>query len=642
MKRRIYLRMKSLSHAQEIILRALPWKERLETEEVPVKEALGRVTAQPLFARRSLPPFNAAAMDGIAVRAEETFSASDQTPLILEVGEQAFWVNTGEPLPPKTNAVIMVEEVHVLGPEKVEIRAPAYPWQHVRKIGEDVVAGELLFTASHRLSPWDLGALLAAGHIRVPVKMRPRVIIIPTGDELVAPEEASSEILSSGKTPEFNSAMIAALVEEWGGVAEVRPIVPDHWEALKEALHQALASAPHLVAILAGSSAGSKDYTAQLIEEEGRLLLHGVTMMPGKPVVFGVVQGCGVIGVPGYPVSAVLAFEKLMKPAFEAMYGVRLPERPRLRARAGRKIPSRLGVTEFVRVKLGEVAGKKVFLPIKRGAGAITTLTRAEALLTIPEHCEGILSGEECELEILRPERDLATTILVVGSHDLALDLLAQFLKEKAPLYDLSTAHVGSLSGLVAIREGLAHLAGTHLFDPESGEFNIPYLKQYLPETPVKLVHFAFREQGLILPRGNPKGIRSLEDLVREDVRFINRQPGAGTRVLLDYYLEKLGINPSQIKGYEEEETTHLGVAIAVATGRADVGLGIRAAARLLGLDFLPLFEERYDLLVRADFYSSPIFALIQEVLTSSSFREQVLALGGYEVSRMGELLYEA
>ncbi len=634
--------MQSLEEAQKTVCQAHPWEKSLSPEEIPVREALGRITAEAIFARRSLPPFNAAAMDGIAVRAEETFSASDQRPLVLKIGKQAFWVNTGEPLPPGTDAVIMVEEVHELSPEEVEIRAPAYPWQHVRKIGEDVVAGELLFTASHRLTSWDLGALLAAGHLTVKVKERPRVVIIPTGDELVPPEEASEEVLSQGKTVEFNSTMIAALVEEWGGNPKIMSIVPDQPEKLRESLRQALSFRPHLIAILAGSSAGAKDFTAQLVEEEGRLLLHGVTMMPGKPVVFGLVAECPVIGVPGYPVSAVLAFERLMKPAFEAMYGIRLPERPKLKARAGRKIPSRLGVTEFVRVKLGEVAQKRVFLPIKRGAGAITTLTRAEAILTIAEHSEGILAGEECEIEILRPERDLATTILVVGSHDLALDLLAQFLKEKAPLYDLSTAHVGSLSGLVAVREGLAHLAGTHLFDPESGEFNIPYLKRYLPDTPVKLIHFAFREQGLILPKGNPKGIRSLEDLARQDVCFINRQPGAGTRVLLDYHLEKLGLHPSQIKGYENEETTHLGVAVAVATGRADVGLGIRAAARLLGLDFIPLFEERYDLLVRADFFVSPVFSLLQEILASSSFRKKVLSLGGYEVSRMGELLYES
>ena len=642
MKRRIYLRMEGLPRAQEIVRQALDWSGLLGAEEVPVRRALSRITAEAVFAKRSLPPFNAVAMDGIAVRAEETFAASDQNPLILRLGEQAFWVNTGEPIPAGTNAVIMIEDLHQVGPEEVEIRAPAYPWQHVRKIGEDVVAGELLFTACHRLAPWDIGALLAAGHLTVPVKQRPRVVIIPTGDELVSPEEAREEDLASGKTVEFNSAMIAGLVEEWGGEPEVFEIVPDNLEALKAALHEALSRKPHLVAILAGSSAGSKDYTAQLVEEEGRLLLHGVTMMPGKPVVFGVVSGRGIIGVPGYPVSAVMAFERLMRPAFEAMYGVRLPERPKVSARSGRKLPSKLGVTEFVRVKLGEVAGNRVFLPIKRGAGAITTLTRADALLTVPEHSEGILAGEECHLEILRPEKDLATTALVVGSHDLALDLLAQFLKERHPLYDLSTAHVGSLSGLMAVKDGLAHLAGTHLFDPESGDFNIPYIKRYLPGVPVKLVHFAMREQGLILPKGNPKGIKSLEDLAREDVRFINRQPGAGTRVLLDYYLRKLGLSPSQIKGYENEETTHLGVAVAVATGQADVGLGIRAAARLLDLDFLPLFEERYDLLVRADFFDSPLFSLIREILASSAFRKKVLSLGGYEVSRMGELLYES
>ncbi len=642
MKRNIYLRMKGLHEACNLVLRASNWEDLLEEEEIPVREARGRVTSRALYAKRSIPTFNAAAMDGIAVKAEETFSASEFQPLRLRLGKQAFWVNTGEPLPPRTNAVIMIEDLHQTDQESVEIMAPAYPWQHVRKVGEDVTEGELLFTKGHFLEAWDLGALLAAGYLTVPVKRRPQVVIIPTGDELLFPEEAQEESLRQGKTVEFNSVVLASLIEEWGGRCEVLPIVPDNFEALKEALDQALARKPQLVAILAGSSAGSKDYTAMLIKERGELLFHGVTMMPGKPVLFGVVEGKGVFGVPGYPVSAVMAFEKLVRPVFEAMYGASLPGRPSLEAYAGRKIPSRLGVTEFVRVRVGQVAGKKVFLPLKRGAGAITTLTKAEAILTIPEHSEGVLAGEKCRLEILRPGRDLESAILVVGSHDLGLDLLAEFLKKRDYRLELSTAHVGSLSGLVAVRDGLAHIAGTHLFDPESGTFNIPYIKRYLPDTPVKLIHFAFREQGLILPPGNPKGIKSLEDLVRPEIRFVNRQPGAGTRVLLDYHLERLGLDPKEIQGYENEENTHLGVAVAVATQQADVGLGIAAAAKLLGLEFIPLFQERYDLLVRKDFFSSRAFALILEVLRDRAFRDKVAGLGGYEVSRMGELLYEA
>jgi putative molybdopterin biosynthesis protein len=362
-------------------------------------------------------------------------------------------------------------------------------------------------------------------------------------------------------------------------------------------------------------------------------------MMPGKPVVYGLVKDTPVIGVPGYPVSAVVAFGELMRPVFEAMLGVRLPARPRVKAVSGRKVPSRLGITEFLRVKVGEVAGRAVFLPLKRGAGAITTLTRADGIVRIPEHSEGVLAGEEMEVEVLRPERRLSHTVLLVGSHDLALDILAHFLHQRAPLYDLSLAHVGSLSGLMAVRDGLAHMAGTHLFDPESGDFNLPYIRRYLGETAVRLVHFAWREQGLMVPRGNPKGIKTLSDLAREGVRFINRQPGSGTRVLLDYYLEKEGISPAEINGYEVEETTHLGVAVAVATGQADVGLGIQAAARLLSLDFIPLFRERYDLLVRGDFFESEVFSLIREILSDKLFQEQVAALGGYEVSEMGKVL---
>ncbi len=641
MRRRIYLKKKTLAEARELILKSCPWEEFLAPEKVPTRRALARITAEALYAKVSVPAFNAAAMDGIAVRAEKTFSASEYSPLRLKIGEEAFYVNTGEPLPPETDAVIMIEEVHNVSPTEVEIMAPAYPWQHVRKIGEDVVEGELLFPPAHRLAAWDLGALLATGHLEVLVKERPRVAIIPTGDELLPPEEATPELLSAGRTVEFNSTMIAALIEEWGGVAEVFSIVPDRREEIKARLLEAIKDF-HLVVVLAGSSAGAKDHTANLIEELGELHLHGVAIMPGKPAVFGLVQGRPVFGAPGYPVSAVIAFEKLMKPAFEAMYGVKIPDRPRVEAYCGRKIPSRPGTREFLRVKVGEVAGRRVFITLKRGAGAITTLSRADALCEIPEEFEGLAAGEKTPLELLRPEKDLSKTALVVGSHDMALDILAEFLKRRAPKYELSLAHVGSLSGILAVRDDLAHFAGTHLFDPESGEFNIPYLERYLKGKPAVLVHFAYREQGLILPKGNPAGVKGLEDIARQGLRFINRQPGAGTRVLFDYYLKKLGLSPRDILGYENEETTHLGVAVAVATGRADVGLGICAAARLLGLDFVPLFRERYDLLVRRDFFEGELWREIAGILSSEEFRRRVASLGGYDVSEMGKILYES
>ncbi|OAG27618.1 molybdopterin biosynthesis protein [Thermodesulfatator autotrophicus] len=641
MKRRIYLRKKSLEEAIKITLEAFPWKDFLKSESVPVKKALGRITAEAIYARRSVPAFNSAAMDGIAVQAEKTFGAHESHPLRLKIGKEAFFINTGEPLPSETNAVIMIEEVHQISKDEVEIMAPAFPWQHVRKIGEDVVEGELIFPPSHRLASWDLGALLATGHLEVAVKEKPRVAIIPTGDELISPEKATEELLKDGRTVEFNSTMITATIEEWGGEAQVFPIIPDIPEEIEKAIFKALEADFHLITVLAGSSAGSKDHTANLIEKEGELLFHGVGIMPGKPAILGRLKGKPVLGVPGYPVSAVIAFEKLMKPAFSAMLGVRLLERPKVIAKAGRKIPSRLGTREFLRVKVGEVAGEKVFMQLKRGAGAITTLTKADALCEIPEEVEGLEAGSKVTLEILRPEKDLARTALVLGSHDMALDIMEEFLKREAPEYDLSLAHLGSLGGLLALRDNLSHFGGTHLFDPETGEFNVPYIKRHLPETPLVLVHFAYREQGLIVPKGNPKKITRLEDLAREDVTFINRQPGAGTRVLLDYHLEKLGINPRQIKGYESEETTHLGVAIAVATGRADVGLGILAAARLLSLDFVPLFRERYDLVVRKDFFLSPFWQKIASILSSRAFQERVLSLGGYDVSEMGKVLYE-
>ncbi len=637
-RRRVYLKMASLEEAKRRFLEAFDWTKFLGEEEVFTKEALGRVTSRPVYAKRSVPAINCAAMDGFAVSAEDTFGASETNPVRLVVGKQAFPVNTGEPLPPKTNAVIMIEFVHFLEEDLIEIRAPVYPWQNVRKVGEDVVEGEMLFTQNHLIRPWDIGALLATGHLKVWVKERPRVVFVPTGDELITPEEAERSWRPE-KTVEFNSAVLSATVREWGGSSEVFPIVRDDYSEILEALESAAKEEPHLIAVIAGSSAGAKDFTAEIVEREGRLLVHGVQMMPGKPVVLGEFRGRPVVGVPGYPVSAVFAFEEMVRPVFEKMLGIRLPERPKERAICGTKVPSKLGVTEFLRAKAARVGEKVVFVPIKRGAGAITTLTRADVVVRIPENSEGILQGTECEIELLRPERGLERTVLVVGSHDIALDLLSEFLKRRGSDLELSTAHVGSLSGILAVRDALAHMAGTHLFDPESGEFNIPYIKRYIKEGSVRLVRFVTREQGLIVKKGNPKGIRSLKDLTREDVRFVNRQLGSGTRVLLDYHLKQLGIDPSLIRGYEDEETTHLAVAVRVATGEADAGLGIKAAALLLNLEFVPLFKERYDLLVRGDFFEGRPFKEILSVLRDEEFLRAVEELGGYETEGAGEVI---
>ena len=603
-------------------------------EDVPLTEAVGRITAGPVWAAVSSPHYHSAAMDGVAVRAEDTYGASRTLPKRLEIGEQGQWVDTGNALPPQFNAVIMVEDVQRVGEHEIEILASVAPWQHVRPLGEDLVATELVLPENHVIRPTDLGAMAAAGVQTVPVRHRPRVAVLPTGSELVS----LGSPLAPGKIIESNSLVMASLVTEWGGDPTRWPIVPDELDKLSEAIQEALAT-HDLVLINAGSSAGSRDYTARAVRSQGELLVHGVAIRPGHPVVIGVAQGKPVLGIPGYPVSCVLTMDLLVKPLLYRLLGVAQPPSPKLQAVMTRKVLSPLGQDEFLRVKLGKVAGRYVATPLARGAGVMMSLVRADGMVRIPRYSEGINAGETADVDLLRPAWEIDNTIVVIGSHDLTLDLMGSELRRSFPHLSLSSSNIGSLGGLLALQRGEAHLAGSHLLDEDTGEYNVSSIRQVLAGKSIVLVNLVYRGQGLIVPKGNPRGVASLRDLTRRDVQFVNRQRGSGTRVLLDYELKKAGISPEQIQGYQREEFTHTAVAAAVASGTADAGLGILAAARALGLDFVPLLKERYDLVVPADVYDSPLLKPLFEIINSSGFRTKVEQLGGYDTSDMGKLL---
>ncbi len=637
MARNVYLNMKTLAEARRLVVERLGPLGRRERETLPVPEAVGRVLAEPVFAALSSPAYPAAAMDGIAVAAEATFGAAEGRPRGLTLGRDAFWVNTGQPLPPGTDAVIMVEQVRVEEGRTAWIETPAYPWQHVRKVGEDIVATELLFPRHHRITPYCVGALLTGGVFRVPVWKRPRVRIVPTGSELLDWRTASLAELAPGRILETNSFLLAALLEQAGGTARRRPPVPDDRGLIRREIEEAAAEGDDLVMILGGSSAGSEDHARAVVAEIGEVLIHGVAMMPGKPAVVGTVGRTPVFGMPGYPVSAILVFEELVVPLLCAWLGLPEPVRETVTALPTRKIPSRLGIEEFVRLKLGEVGGRVVATPLPRAAGSITSITEADGLLRIPPDTEGIAENEPVPVELLRPRAELARTLVVVGSHDNTLDVLADLLKAGPERIHLSSSHVGSLGGLMAVKRGACHVAGTHLLDPEDGSYNVSYIRRYLPDRRVHLVHLVERENGLIVARGNPRGIRGIEDLTQPGITFINRQGGSGTRILLDWHLQRLGVDPAAIRGYGNEEFTHMAVAVAVASGAADCGLGIYAAARALGLDFLPVVTESYELVIPEEHReSAPVKALLAAI-ASEEFRRRVEALGGYHTTRTGE-----
>ncbi|MBN1430940.1 MAG: molybdopterin biosynthesis protein [Anaerolineae bacterium] len=631
--RNIYLEDIPLDEAQTRLLSALEscdkWQS-LPGERVSLDGALGRVTAEPIWANVSSPHYHAAAMDGYAVRASDTLHATETHPVSLAVPGQAIPVNTGTPLPNETNAVIMIENTQLIGKDQIEIRTAVAPWQHVRLVGEDMVMTELVLPANHRLRPVDLGAIAGCGHTDVLVRRRPRVAVLPTGSELVSPNES----LQPGQVIEYNSIVLGAQIRENGGEFTRWPALPDEPEAIRSAILEASAS-HDLVLVLSGSSAGSRDFTARAVREAGSLLVHGVAVRPGHPVIIGLVNAVPVIGVPGYPVSAALTGEIFVQPMLYRWLGLPAPRREQIKATLTRKLTSPGGDDDFVRVAVGQVGDRMLATPLTRGAGVITSLARADGLLHIPRFSEGLNAGSEVDVQIYRSRDEIAQTVVAVGSHDPMLDLLSQFLAVRYPGYRLSSANVGSLGGLMAQKRGEAHLSGTHLLDPETGEYNTSYIHRILGHTPVRVVTFVHREQGLIVMPGNPLRITSLDDLERAS--YINRQRGAGTRVLLDYELGKRGIDPSRVTGYDREEYTHMAVAAAVASGSADCGMGIHSAATALGLVFIPVAHERYDLVIPAQSFDLPMIRHILSLLNDAEFRAAVAAQPGYDVSAMGQ-----
>ena len=626
-------------------LAAVGLLQPLEAESVELDAALGRVTAEAVWARISSPHYHASAMDGYALNADASRGASETNPVRLQVDVDAFYVDTGDPLPPNTNAVVMIEavqQVEIAEGAAIEIIAALPPWQHVRAMGEDMVASELVLPSNHRLRPQDLGALAGSGHMTVLVHRRPRVAIIPTGTELVLPGAP----LKPGDIIEYNSLVLGAQAQEAGCEVTRYPIHRDDRAVILATVEAALV-AHDLVVINAGSSAGSEDFTASIVQELGTLCVHGIAMRPGHPVILGVARSQGrgraLVGVPGYPVSAAMTFDILVKPLLYRWQGQLPPERPVIQAALTRKTVSPMGEDEFLRVAVGKVGGRVVATPLAGGAGVITSLVKADGIVTIPRFSEGIHAGALVDVALMVEPRNVANTILAIGSHDLTLDLLADLLRRQTPHLRLVSAHVGSYSGLLALQRGEAHLAGSHLLDEDTGDYNLGSIDKLLVQQGIHgvLLGFVHRTQGIMTPPGNPMGITTLQDLARADVLFVNRQRGAGTRVLLDYQLKQQGINPRAIRGYERQEYTHLAVAAAVASGAADCGLGILAAARALGLDFVPLFGERYDLVIPQPHYASdllaPLLALMRD--PAAGFAQAVHALGGYETTHMGEVL---
>ena len=611
-----YLSVISLAEARALMERSFPAVPGVV--RVPVTTGVvGRITAAPIFARFSVPAIHLSAMDGIAVRSAETLGASEQNPVTLP---DAARVNTGNIVPAGYDAVVMIEDVWVDG-ETYTVRKPVSPWQHIRPVGEDIGESEMILPSHHRIRPQDVGALANYGVTEVKV-LNVRAGLIPTGSELVP----AGVMPPPGKVVESNTLMAASVLAEAGVEAHRYPIVPDDPDRIRDAVRRGVAE-NDILFVSAGSSAGTRDYTADIVRDLGEVLAHGVAIKPGKPVIIGRVEGKPVIGLPGYPLAAATVLRELVMPLV-ARYGLPVREPGHVAARLTTSLQSDIGTDEFVLLSVGKIGDRWVAVPQSRGAGIQMSAVRANGYLRIPEDMEGAEAGKTVDVRLTVPRAEAEEAVLITGSHDPALDYLADLVRPRG--VDIHSTHLGSMGGVIALKKEECHAAPMHLLAPD-GTYNTYYLERYMPGADLALLCVAERQQGVISRDG-----LSFDDLPGRT--FINRQKGSGTRMLLDHTLAARGIDPASIPGYGREATTHLAVALAVRTGEADAGMGVYSAAKALDLAFVPVATERYELAMHRAMLDDPGIAALVETVSSAAFKQVLRDLGGYETDETGVL----
>lgn len=615
----------------------------LQEEYIPTELALNRITTKALFATASSPAYHSAAMDGIAVRAKDTFLAHETNPIILEEGKTFSYINTGNPLPEQYDAVIMIEHVTPLidkensSPHRVCINTPASPWQHVRKIGEDIIATQFLLPEHVTLSPEHIVYLLTAGIWEIPVFELPRIAIIPTGNELI--DITERRIPQKGEFLETNSHFLRTLLSPFTSAVTIFPRVEDDEQSIVQTLQYASQQGYHVILLCSGSSSGSKDFTKHAIAKVGTILFHGIRVMPGKPSMLGVTEHNAIIGIPGYTGSAKVCFDEIIAPLLYTLMRQKHATPSTIPAQLAFDIVSRIGIEEQVQVCIASINNTYMAYPLPKFAGSCSSLAKAHGKIYIPRDSEGVQANTTIPVILSTQKHSIEDHIVCIGSHDQSLDLLtAALIAHNTGIF--IPIHLGSMGGIQALVAKKTHCAGMHLFDPITKTFNISYLEKYLCGIPVLLCTVAHREQGIIVTKNNPLQIKTLADIARDTIRFVNRQRGSGTRILLDYLLEQDGIPPQMIQGYSNEEYTHLATALTVASGTADCALGIFSAAKALQLDFIPLIEEVYQLVVPLEYVELPAMTSLLDYVQSPHFKKELQLLGGYNTATTGDITY--
>ncbi|WP_243662143.1 molybdopterin biosynthesis protein [Miniphocaeibacter halophilus] len=589
------------------------------------------MTSKAVFAKYNSPLYDSAAMDGIAVESKKTIGARENKPIMLKK-EDYVVIDTGDPVFQPFDSVIMVENIEQEEDGSVLIRKAAAPWQHIRPVGEDIVQGEMILPSSHKIRPIDIGVLISGGVTEIEVIKKLKVGIYPTGTEMIEARDNPK----IGQIIESNSMMFSALIEENGSIPFRHSALPDDYELIKNTIKDAIKEYDMLI-INAGSSAGTEDYTANILKEIGEVVVHGVAIKPGKPVILGIVDNKPVIGLPGYPVSAYITYQKFVVPILELMGNKVKKEQDTIEANIARRVVSSIKHEEYIRVKVGKVGERYVAIPLARGAGAAMSLVRADGFCIIDQNLEGLEAGDRVKILLNKRVSELEQTLVSIGSHDLILDIIADMMSEKYPGEYLSSSHVGSMAGLLSLKREEAHMAPIHILDDKTSRYNIPIVKEILGDRPMALIKGVGRIQGIMVQKENKLGIKGIKDLIKH--RYINRQRGAGTRIMLDFKLKEAGISPEEITGYDREAATHMAVAVAIKNNSADAGMGILSAAKAVDLDFIPIANEEYDFAIPVENLELKQVKDFIEILKSHEFKNKLIQMGGYSTEKTGEIV---